>query len=189
MTALGNPRRPLTSLLLKNLQSGSNVRPRDTAFFSSITQVDPPCMDSRWLRLVCESGKKISAPKRERCGRSLNSIISILKELVAWETCYTTALSPGHWQKFEIQHFLHNVTCTWSSMAKPVTKRGRYQKKSFLIPAIFPRGLFTVSLDGLSERETTCNPLWRLLTPKWSQIINIIIKLIKPMAAIIRKWT
>ena len=37
VTVSGRPRRPLASLLLKNLQSDSNVSPRDGAFFSSIT--------------------------------------------------------------------------------------------------------------------------------------------------------
>ena len=79
---------------------------------------------------------------------------------------------------------LHVLEAVWQNLSQNM---GDIKRKVFLIPAIFPRGLFTVSLDGLSERETTCNPLWRLLTPKWSQIINIVIKLIKPMAAIIRK--
>ena len=70
VTLSGSPKRPLASLLLKNLQSDSNVSPRDAAFFSSITW---STIDNKWFRLVCESGKKISAPATARTSKVISS--------------------------------------------------------------------------------------------------------------------
>lgn len=60
---VGRPRRPLASLLLKNLQSDSKVNAKDCSFFSSITS---STIDSRWSRLVFASGKNTSVPRKRK---------------------------------------------------------------------------------------------------------------------------
>ena len=58
---VGRPRRPLASLLLKNLQSDSKVKANDCNFFSSMTS---STIDSKWSRLVFASGKNTSVPEK-----------------------------------------------------------------------------------------------------------------------------